>query len=433
MPSSFVLSGLVAHTPTKDRFQIMEPGYLLCLDGQVGGLFERLPQAYAGLPCYDFPRALILPGLCDAHLHAPQYAYRGTGIDLQLLDWLNRITFPQESLYADALHALHAYEPFADALKNSFTTRAAVFATSHTTATMTLMRLLERSGLCCYVGKVSMDRNAPESLLSAPGADARADLEAWLGDALTGFERTRPILTPRFAPSCSDALLALLGELRKAYRLPVQSHLSENLDEVAWVRRLFAQDSCYAGVYDRFGLLRGEDVVMAHGVHPTPEEEALLREAGTLIAHCPASNTNLASGIAPVRRYLDEGVRVCLGTDIAGGHDLSMFRAIADAVQVSKLRSHFTHGAEKPLTLSEAFYLATKGAAGLFGPVGSFETGREFDALVLDDSALASPLPLSAPERIERAVYLDRELVLLHKFVRGQRIPLGNGKEGASP
>lgn len=422
---SFVLSGHVAYTPMKDAFQTIPNGYLVCEDGKVGGVFVELPQRYAGLPVYSYPDCLIIPGLCDVHVHAPQYAFRGLGMDLELIHWLNERAFPEECKYADEAYAARAYRQFADDLRMSATTRASVFATVHEPSTMLLMEMLEKSGVCCLVGKVNMDRNAPEELLEPAVAQTLRQTENWLERSLATFERTQPILTPRFVPSCTDELLKGLGELKQKYALPVQSHLSENPEEVEWVRELCPWATCYAHVYERFGLLCGAPTVMAHCVHPTDAEFELLKERDVLVAHCPASNANLTSGIAPVGRYVDAGIRVGLGTDIAGGYDLSVFRAMTDAVQFSKLRSRFTEGRERAITLSEAFYMGTKGGGALFGHVGSFERGYEFDALVLDDSQIKAPQPLSVQERLERAIYLEKNVSIRQKFVQGTEITGG--------
>lgn len=422
MPKRFALRGQIVHTPVCGAFSIHENAYLLCEDGRVAGICESLPPAFEGAKVRDFGDCLIIPGLCDMHLHASQYAFRGLGMDMELIEWLNQNAFPEEIRFADIDYARLAYGQFAQALRKSATTRACVFATIHTNATLHLMRLLEDAGICAYVGKVSMDRNAPEALLDPPGEKAVLAAEDWLKAAQKcDFTRVSPMLTPRFAPSCTDALLEGLGALAKTYDLPVQTHLSENPSEIEWVRSLFPEASCYLDVYARFDLA-GEKCVMAHCVHPSDVEEKLLLSSGVLAAHCPASNANIASGIAPIRRYLDAGVRLGLGSDIAGGYDLSIFRAMTDAVQVSKLRARHLDMKEKPLTLPEAFYMATKGGGAFFGKVGSFETGCEFDAVVLDDQKIVAPRELSVHERVERAIYLEKDVQIVGKYARGASV-----------
>ena len=215
-------------------------------------------------------------------------------------------------------------------------------------------------------------------------------------------------------------LMVRLGELRREFDVPVQSHLSENQGEVALVQDLCPWSRFYGNAYDRFGLFGGgHSCIMAHCVLSGDEEIALMKERGVYVAHCPQSNTNLASGIAPVRRYLDEGLNMGLGSDVAGGTTLSIFRAMADAIQVSKLRWRLQDQSLAPLTAPESFWLGTAGGGAFFGKVGSFDPGYELDAVVLDDSRTAPVLPLSVEDRLERAIYLSEDRDVVRKFVRG--------------
>lgn len=215
-----------------------------------------------------------------------------------------------------------------------------------------------------------------------------------------------------------------LSEVRRAYELPVQSHLSENPDEVELVRRLMPEAQFYGDGYDRYGLFGGQArTVMAHCVYSTDEEVERIRKNGVWVAHCPNSNMSIASGIAPIRRYLEEDIRVGLGSDVAGGQTESMFRAITDAIQVSKLRWRYLDPSAIPLSFAESFYLATKGGGSFFGKAGSYERNYEFDAVVLDDSSVPHPGKLSLTERLERAVYLGLDQSgILAKYVRGSQV-----------
>ena len=181
--------------------------YLLVEDGLCKGLFPTLPEALRPLPVDDFGDRLIIPGMTDLHLHAPQFSFRGMGMDMELMDWLNCCTFPEETRYRDLDYASRAYESFVRHLRASPTTRASVFATVHVPATELLMRLLEDSGLVAFVGKVNMDRNCPDGLREQSAEAAVAETERWIAETLGRFPHTKPILTPRFVPSCSDALL----------------------------------------------------------------------------------------------------------------------------------------------------------------------------------------------------------------------------------
>ena len=410
---SFVLHGNIIDSESPERLRVAADSYLVCEEGRCTGVFSALPERFSGLPLTDFGDRLILPGMTDLHLHAPQFAFRGLGMDLELLDWLNARTFPEEAKYADLSYAALAYGQFVDCLRRSATTRAVVFGTVHPAATTLLMELLEASGLVSYVGKVNM------ALREADAAASLAATEQWLASAR--FAHTKPILTPRFVPSCSDALLQGLGELAARRGLPVQSHLSENLGEIALVQSLCPQTDFYAEAYDRCGLLL-QPWIMAHCGHGPPEEQDLLQARGVFIAHSPLSNSNLSSGVAPVSAYLARGLRVGLGSDLAAGETENLFRVMAEAIRASKLRWRLLDDTTAPLTGAQAFYLATRGGGAFFGEVGCFEPGFALDAVVLDDSDLVHPQELTPIERLERCIYLADERHIAAKYVAGTRL-----------
>lgn len=423
MQKNFVVKGNIIYSKNPSDLAIYEDAFLVCAEGLTVGIFPELPEEYASFPLYDYGKCLIIPGLVDLHVHAPQYTYRGLGMDKELLDWLQTYAFPEESRYEDSDYAERAYRIFVEKMRTNATTRACIFATAHVPATLLLMEMLEKSGLITYVGKVSMDRNAPAPLCEESPAVAAAAVEKWLKTSLKKYKNTKPMLTPRFIPSCTDELLTFLGRFQKKYHVPVQSHLSENLSEIAWVRELCPYSSDYGEAYEHFGLFGGNaPTVMAHGVWPGKREFARIKERGVYIAHCPQSNTNIASGIAPVRQYLDAGIHIGLGSDVAGGSSDSIFRAMVDAIQVSKLRWRLITQDDAPITLDEAFYMATAGGGEFFGKVGKFEEGYEFDAVVLDDENLPTPREFSTHERLERIVYLGDDRNIAAKFVAGRKL-----------
>lgn len=423
MAEKFVLKGNICYSHNARRLECMEQGYLVCEDGRSAGVYKELPQIYAGFPLTDYGDRMIVPGLTDLHIHGPQYPFRGLGMDLELLDWLNTRTFPEEARYSDREYARNAYRIFAEDMKRGGTTRACIFGTLHREATVELMDLMEATGLKTMVGKVNMDRNCPDFLVEESAEASLRETRLWLEEIKGRYSNTQPILTPRFIPTCTDELMEKLKGLQKQYGLPVQSHLSENMGEIAWVKELCPWSECYGDVYDHFGLFGGDvKTIMAHCVWSGEEETERLRERGVYVAHCPQSNTNLSSGIAPVRRYLDQELKVGLGTDVAGGSSASVFRAMADAIQVSKLRWRLQDESLKPLTVTEAFYLGTKGGGSFFGKVGSFEVDYEFDALVLNDSGLRHPQPLNLQERLERFIYLADERHIEAKYVAGKKV-----------
>ena len=423
-PTTFALKGTICFSTDQSHLSLYENSYVICEKGRCAGVFPEIPERFSGIPVRDTGNSLIIPGLVDLHLHAPQYAFRGMHMDLELLDWLNTVTFPEEARYQDPSYAKKAYSIFAEDMRKSATTRASVFGTLHRESTELLMDLMEQTGLITYIGKVNMDRNSPDELREKDARTSSEDTIQWLRDIAGKYKNTKPILTPRFIPSCTDELMKLLADIQRTYRLPVQSHLSENQGEIAWVKELCPDSAFYGDAYDHFGLFGGETcpTIMAHCVYSSNEEIALLHKRGVFVAHCPQSNTNLSSGIAPVRKYLDEGLHMGLGTDIAGGHSLSMLRAVADAIQVSKLRWRLVDESLKPLSLEEAFYLATMGGGAFWGKTGSFLEDYEFDAVILSDEQIPCPHSLTPLERLERLIYLGDDRCITGKYVSGNKI-----------
>lgn len=428
--SGFVIRGDICYSHSPTELRCIKGGYAVCCGGVSRGVFSALPEEYSALPLHDHSGKLIIPGLVDLHIHAPQFAFRGTGMDLELMEWLRHQTFPEEVKYADGEYALRAYSTFAEAMRRSATTHALIFATKHKDATELLMELMEKTGIVSYVGKVNMDREAPPELCEENAEAAAHDTLLWIDNVLGKYERTFPILTPRFIPCCTHELLEKLCDIQMRYNLPVQSHLSENQGEVDFVRMLCPESEFYGDAYDNYGLFGSErsseravPTVMAHCVYSTEAEMQRIKENGVFVAHCPASNMNLSSGIAPIRKYLSMGLKMGLGSDVAGGHTESMLRAICDAIQVSKLYWRLVDTEALPLCFKEAFYLATKGGGEFFGKVGSFEDGYEFSAVVLDDSLLLYPDELPIEKRAESAAYSALDSYgIVAKYVKGRKI-----------
>ncbi len=420
MERTFALKGNIIFTPACGRLEVRPGQYLVCEDGLVAGIFETLPERFGDIPVHDHGDRLILPGLVDLHVHASQYAYRGLGMDMELLDWLEENAFPEEARFAEQEYAAAAYRVFTDELTRSATTQACVFATVHRPATLLLMELMEKAGLRGFVGKLNMDSNCPDYLRETTDSSL-AETRRWLEES-AGFSAVRPVITPRFIPSCSEELMNGLGELQRQFGAAMQSHLSENLSEIEWVKQLRPWSRFYGEAYSRPGLFGGEcPTVMAHCIWSGEEERALMKEQGVFLAHCPQSNMNVSSGIAPVRTWLNEGQKAGLGSDVAGGAHLSIFRAMTDAIQCSKLRWRLVDDSLAALTLPETLYLATKGGGEFFGKVGSFEPGYEFDAIVMDDSTLPTTRRCTLTERLERVVWLSDGLPLA-KYVAGRRL-----------
>lgn len=417
--STIILKGNIIHTPTKNKFDCIPHGYLVAVNNEIKGIYTELPEEYRHFPVMDYQDQLIIPGLCDMHVHAPQFVYRGLGLDLQLMDWLNNYAFPTEARFADLSYAKVYYEAFADAMAKNGTTRAVIFGTLHVPATRLLMEILEKKHIAAYVGKINMDTMSPEYLCETP-AQSIADTERWILDTKDRFHYVKPAITPRFIPTCSGEVLEGLGDLAMKYNLPIHSHLSEDIGEMQIVRERYPEYDNDGDVYDHFHLFDNK-TVMAHFIYPTEHELELVRDRGVTIAHCPQSNGNVSAGIPPIRRMLDMGIKVGLGSDIAGGYSICIFRAMADAVYLSKLKWLESKKQDDFLTIPEAFYLGTKGGGQFFGRVGSFEPGYELDALVIDDRNLGTPADhLTLEERLERVIHLADDRNFTARYVAGE-------------
>jgi len=412
----------ILYTKEKSHFEVLENGYIAVdTEGRVAGVASNLASLNCGdAKVVDFGNKLLIPAMNDMHVHAPQVHNQGVAMDLELLPWLQNYTFPEESKYADVEYAERMYRRFLHTQWLFGTMRSVVFGTVHTESTRKLMHLYQETGMGALVGKVAMNRNCPDALSE--------DVEAAVAgneSLIAAFNRpealVRPIITPRFVPSCTPELLKACGELAAKYQLPVQSHLSENTSEIAWVAELEPNSENYGDAYNRYGLFGQTPTIMAHCVWTHGKELELMKRNGVMVAHCPTSNFNIASGMAPIRTFLEEGLRVGLGSDISGGHDLNMFRMLVYAIQVSKMQYQQNH--EKAfLTLPEIFWIATKSAGSFFGKVGSFEPGYDFDALVIDDDVLY-PDEYSLVHRLERYIYLGDDRQIVHRFCRGREVP----------
>ena len=344
----------------------------------------------------------------------------GTGMDLTLLDWLNTYTFPAEARFADPDYARDVYRKLSAELIAHGTTRVAMFSSLHTDATLILMEELERAGVTGYVGKVNMDRNAAPGVLEETTEESIRETERWLAEC-GRFSYVRPMLTPRFTPSCTDELMAWLGKTARERHLPIQSHLSENDREIEWVRQLHPDCTQYWETYAKFGLWN-DRTLMAHCVWSDQRERAAMKEAGVTVVHCPDSNVNVCSGTAPVRTMLQEGLKVALGSDIAGGDHLDMFDVTASAIRASKVRQMTDSARPAFLTVPEAWYLATSAGAAFFGEAPGFAPGNPLHAMVLSDDALPQSHALTGRERFERCVYRRQPGALRAVWSAGRKV-----------
>ncbi|KAF7714902.1 Guanine deaminase [Penicillium ucsense] len=370
----------------------------------------------------------FFPGFIDTHIHAPQFPNVGLFGSSTLLDWLETYTFPVESkfgLQVDQLRgkntlpestpasALRIYDQVVARTLSHGTTCASYFATIHVPATNALAALCHSRGQRAFIGRVCMDNPdfCPSYYKDISAEDSLSASRSTI-DYIHRLDPkgvlVKPILTPRFAPTCTRAALEGLGKMAAEFNPPlhIQTHISENTNEIALVKELFPEADSYAAVYDRYDLLT-KRTILAHAVHLTPEERQLVRQRDAKISHCPASNSALGSGIAPVRTFLDDGIKVGLGTDVSGGYSPSILEAVRQACLVSRLLGHTAsfkqskteqvqengHADKKSsldrekLSVEESLYLATRGGAAVVdmaADLGGFDEGMIWDAQLIE-------------------------------------------------
>jgi guanine deaminase len=364
-------------------YEYFADGLLVIEDGKIAAIGPAdtlLGELPAGVEVVHYPDALITPGFIDTHVHFPQTGMVASYGE-QLLDWLNNYTFPCESQFADKAHADEVARIFLEELLRNGTTTALVFASVHPESVEALFEAAERLDLRLIAGKVMMDRNAPDYLVDTAESSYRqskALIERWHGKG-----RLHYAVTPRFAPTSSEAQLSLAGQLLAEYPdLYMQTHISENLREIEWVKALFPERRNYLDVYDHYQLL-GERSVFAHGVHLCDAECARLAETGSAIAFCPTSNLFLGSGLFDLAQAERHKVHVGLGTDVGGGTSFSLLQTLNEAYKVMQLQ-----GAK--LSPFKSLYLATLGGARalrLEDRIGTLQPGSDADFVVLDYNA----------------------------------------------
>ncbi|WP_293268556.1 guanine deaminase [Neptunomonas sp.] len=385
----------------KSSYQYFKDGLLIVENGLIKaiGSAEILLQTLTpDTPITAYENSLITPGFIDTHIHYPQTGMIASYGE-QLLDWLNNYTFPEEHKFADKSYADNVADIFLTELLRNGTTTALVFGTVHPQSVDAFFEAAQSRNLRMIAGKVMMDRNAPDTLTDTPQSsyqESKALIERWHGK-----DRLHYAVTPRFAPTSSDEQLSLAGKLLNEFpQLYMHTHLSENKQEIEWVKSLFPNQSGYLDVYDHFNLL-GERSVFAHGVHLCDEECKRLAETDSALAFCPTSNLFLGSGLFDLPKTEQHNIKVGLGTDIGAGTSFSMLQTLNEAYKVMQLQG-------KKLNPFKSLYLATLGGARalkLEDRVGTLLPGTEADFVVLDYHA--TPL---MTYRMEQTTSLEEQL-----------------------
>jgi guanine deaminase len=339
------------------------------------GPADALRAAHPQARLHDYGRSLITAGFIDAHVHYPQTAIIASW-GKRLIDWLNSYTFPEEMRFADPAYAEMIANRYLDLATAHGTTTVCTYATIHPTSVDAIFTAAQSRGMRLYAGKTCMDRNAPDGLRDTAQSaydDSKALLEKW-----HGVDRLNYVITPRFSPTSTPEQLAALGSLWREYPgCLMQTHLSEQTDEIAWVRELFPQSRDYLDTYEAQGLLR-EGALYGHAIHLTDREKSRLIEAGASLVHCPTSNTFIGSGLFDMS--LARHLRVGLATDTGGGSSFSMLHTMAAAYEIAQLRGEALHP-------SQLIWLATVGSARALRAedrIGNIAPGMEADLTILD-------------------------------------------------
>lgn len=360
--------------------------------------------------------SFFFPGFVDTHIHAPQYPNSGIFGKTTLLDWLTTYTFPLESSLKDPKIAQDVYSKVVKKTLANGTTTAAYYATVHVDATKKLADICLSQGQRALVGRVCMDQNTPDYYRDASVEEAKKSDQEVVEyiQSLNKPDHILPIITPRFAPSCTSEIMSWQGEYAQKNNLHIQTHISENKGEMAWVKELFPTAKSYADTYHQHGLLT-EKTLLAHAIHLSEEELALVKQQKCGLSHCPISNSSLTSGEFPARKILDKDIPFGLGTDVSGGYAPSILATARHGLLVSRHVAMKSENDADKLSVDEVLYLATLGGAEalkLDGKIGSFEVGKKFDAQQIDLETKGSPvdvfeweLPVSDTTKLENLVH----------------------------
>lgn len=428
------IRGFLIDSPSPGRLRGVRDGALLIEDGHITsyGDYEAVRASHVGLNIrwMHSPETVVIPGLIDIHAHLPQYPAVARHAEA-LLPWLKRHAFPLEKQFRAATAKVQAPAFFEDLARHG-TTCAMLYAAVYEDSADACFSAAEKSGLRITLGKVMMDVGSYGGLGLAKVADQSCEESEALCRKWHGRDggRLEYAFTPRFAVSCSAELMRRAAKLAAKYDTSIQTHLSENIEELAAIKDLFPDQIDYTDVYERAGLL-GRKSIFAHCLHLSDREIDRLASTQSVVAHCPTSNLFLASGLMPMDRLKRAGLRIGLGSDVAGGPELNMWQVMRSAVETQSAR-HTMDRSIPRLTPAEAFHLATQGGAEALGKeslIGSFEIGKEADVVVLD---LASITPYGRKTNAHASLAMEDVITLLvHRghpstvvetFVRGRSI-----------
>lgn len=413
------VKGNVIYSKDKDNLIIRENSYILIDRGIVKEICGELPDNFPEENTIDWGNNLIIPGFCDMHVHAPQFLQRGVGMDRELLDWLNTYTYPGEAKFNDNDYARKIYTSFVNELLRQGTLHVNCFPSIHFEASDILFDILEEKGMFAFTGKLNMDQNSPDYYIENT-EQSIIDTENFIKQHEKSGN-VKAAIVPRFTITCSEKLLYGLGRLNEKYKVPVHSHMCEAVNEMKVCRELFPNYKNGAEIFYKNNLLGQTPTIMAHCIFMDDDVLKMMKNPNCMAVHCPDATANInAGGIMPVKKLLNMGINLAIGSDIGSGASLSIARAIATTIQHSKIRNMFDPQWEA-VNLSEAFYMATRSGGRYFNKVGAFENGYCFNALVIDDSNMLGD-DLTPIERLERFCYTGDDRNICMRYILGKEI-----------
>lgn len=416
-----VYQGDIFYCSDLTQFKSIENGYLVVdEDGRIVEVSSVLPKKYETCPIIKYGRRLIIPAFCDIHLHSAQWINTGLGYHIPFEDWMRLYTYPAEQQYQNLEKAEQINRRLIKELWKYGTMHACIMGSTDAPSIYNLMEQYSRSGMCAYIGKMNADVDGFGNQAEDTDQSFQETMELVdKADKLSGH--ITYCISPEFIPNCSDELMKRLGELAVRYHLPIQSHISESESDLQIVNKRYPSLS-YSGVYDSYQLFGQTPTVMAHGIYLSKEERILMSRNKVTLAHCPVAISNIPSGkTMPIREFIEDGVNIGLGSDIGGGHTLNMMKIIESTVHYSKFQQFIDHS--KPLSIIEAYALATVGGGRVFGKVGSFQPHYFFDGLIIDDEECSpSSFGYSIRERVERFLYEGDYNLIKERFCHGRKI-----------
>lgn len=399
-----------------------EDGALAVVQGKIAarGPKKKIIDQFPNASIKERKNYLLMPGFIDAHVHFPQMEVMGS-FGASLLSWLTQYTYPAEMKFADLGYAKKIAKLFIHELLRHGTSSAFCFATIHKEATSALFSEAQSLGMRLISGKMMMDRHAPAALLDTPESsyeDSEELIKKWHRNA-----RLLYAATPRFAPTSSEAQLEMVEQLKKNYKdIYIQTHLAENTEELAWVKKLFPSSRSYLDVYQKYGLVTPNSI-FAHGIYLDHEDLELLHAQEACMVHCPSSNLFLGSGLFPLKKTTKESIGLALGSDVGGGTSFSMLNNLQDAYKISALNGYTFNSLY-------GFFLLTLGGAqalSIDNYVGNFDVGKEADFIVVDlEKTPVQRLKAQQAESIEDLLFslmiLGDDRNIVETYIMGKKV-----------